>query len=108
MLEFLNLHAVGPAPHLEMSLGPRLNLITGDNGLGKSFLLDVAWWALTRSWARQLVRPASAGASPSIEYRYTKATPKSFAAKSTFDRQQEKWRVPQGRPPIAGLVLYAR
>ena len=22
----------------------RLNLITGDNGLGKSFLLDVAWW----------------------------------------------------------------
>lgn len=108
MLEFLNLHAVGPAPHLEMSLGPRLNLITGDNGLGKSFLLDVAWWALTRSWARQLVRPASAGASPSIEYRYTKATPRSFAAKSTFDRQQEKWRVPQGRPPIAGLVLYAQ
>ena len=36
-----------------MELAPRLNLITGDNGLGKSFLLDVAWWALTRKWPQR-------------------------------------------------------
>ena len=48
MIEYLHLENVGPAPELTMELGPRLNLITGDNGLGKSFLLDVAWWALTR------------------------------------------------------------
>jgi len=29
----------------------RVNLITGDNGLGKSFLLDVAWRVLTGTWA---------------------------------------------------------
>lgn len=26
------------------------NLITGDNGLGKSFLLDLIWYAMTRQW----------------------------------------------------------
>lgn len=33
-----------------MNLAPRLNLIAGDNGLGKTLLLDAAWWALARTW----------------------------------------------------------
>jgi hypothetical protein len=45
MLSSLELVAVGPAPRLRMELAPRLNVLTGDNGLGKTFLLDVAWWA---------------------------------------------------------------
>jgi hypothetical protein len=36
MLEFLNLQDVGPAPHMEMTLARRLNLITGDNGLRRA------------------------------------------------------------------------
>lgn len=52
MLEHLRLKNVGPASEMELELSPQLNVITGDNGLGKSFLLDVAWWALTRTWAR--------------------------------------------------------
>ncbi len=50
MLEWLKLENVGPAPKFELDFAPRVNLITGDNGLGKSFLLDVAWWALTETW----------------------------------------------------------
>lgn len=50
MLQKLILDGVGPAKHLEVEFAERLNLITGDNGLGKSFLLDVAWWALTGGW----------------------------------------------------------
>ena len=50
MLEALTLRNVGPASEMSMELGSRLNIVTGDNGLGKSFLLDVAWWALTRKW----------------------------------------------------------
>ncbi len=57
MLESLELRHVGPAPRMALDLAPRLNVITGDNGLGKSFLLDVAWWALTRTWAREMVVP---------------------------------------------------
>ena len=55
MLESLYLKNVGPAPEMEMELAPRLNLITGDNGLSKSFLLDAAWWALTRQWPHDLI-----------------------------------------------------
>lgn len=54
MLKRLELENVGPAPRMELNLAPRLNLVTGDNGLGKSFLLDVAWWALTRKWPHDL------------------------------------------------------
>lgn len=57
MLNYLKLRNVGPAPQLELELGPRINLITGDNGLGKSFLLDVAWRALTRTWSALPARP---------------------------------------------------
>jgi hypothetical protein len=48
MLRQLKLRNVGlRAPINFEPVAPRLNLITGDNGLGKSFLLDVSWWALT-------------------------------------------------------------
>ena len=47
MLRNLKLANVGPAPEMALQLAPRFNLFTGDNGLGKSSLLDVAWWALT-------------------------------------------------------------
>jgi len=47
MLEGLKLEGVGPSPRMEFSFAPRLNLLTGDNGLGKTFVLDLAWWALT-------------------------------------------------------------
>jgi recombinational DNA repair ATPase RecF len=49
MLELLDLRHVGPAPEMQLELKPRMNFLAGDNGLGKSFLLDVAWWALTRT-----------------------------------------------------------
>ena len=58
MLDFLKLKYVGPAPELELNLARRINVITGDNGLGKSFLLDIAWWALTRTWAGPMAWPS--------------------------------------------------
>jgi len=45
MLKHLKLQNLGPASSLELILSPRLNLMTGANGLGKRFLLEVAWWA---------------------------------------------------------------
>ncbi len=58
MLESLSLRNRGPAPELTFAFGERVNMITGDNDLGKTFLLDLAWWALTRSWAvDRVIRP---------------------------------------------------
>jgi hypothetical protein len=107
MLRSIHLKNVGPAPEMTMDLAPRLNLVTGDNGLGKSFLLDVAWWALTRTWAREMVIPKP-GAKAVISYEYTKKTPGSYAYTSRYDAKAEHWSVKPSRPPIPGLILYAQ
>ena len=83
MLHRLELENVGPAPRMALNLAPRLNLITGDNGLGKSFLLDVAWWALTRKWPRDLnprltsgyaARPTDVGKPAKLRFTVKTAT----------------------------------
>ncbi len=43
MLKELHLRNVGPAEALDVEFAERLNVFTGDNGLGKTFLLDMAW-----------------------------------------------------------------
>ncbi len=107
MLERIHLKNVGPAAEMKMDLAPRLNLVTGDNGLGKSFLLDVAWWVLTRTWARGMVVPKPR-TKPTIEYAYTKKKPPSYHFESTYDPARARWTVKQSRPPIPGLILYAQ
>lgn len=107
MLESLALQNVGPAPRMALDLAPRLNLITGDNGLGKSFILDVAWWVLTRTWARQMVIPKPSAAAE-ISYSYTKKTKGAYTFKSEYDPAGMRWTVKASRPPIPGLILYAQ
>lgn len=108
MLESIQLTNVGPISAMErMELGARLNLITGDNGLGKSFLLDVAWWVLTRTWAKGPAIPR-AGARAAISYSYTKKTPGAYEFRSEYKADRVQWTVKQSRPPIPGLTLYAQ
>ena len=62
----LDMKEVGPAPALHYRPAGRLNLITGDNSLGKTFLLECVWWAITGHWneyaaePRRDARPSSA------------------------------------------------
>ncbi len=107
MIESLKLSQVGPAPEMRLSFTPRMNIITGDNGLGKSFLLDVTWWALTRTWARELVVPKP-GVLAEIHYQYTKKTKPAYSYTSTYEPSRERWTVKNSRPPIPGLILYAQ
>jgi putative AbiEii toxin of type IV toxin-antitoxin system len=57
MLTKLWARDVEPFDNLELELGSRLNLLTGDNGLGKTFVLDLAWYVLTGTWAQMPVLP---------------------------------------------------
>lgn len=109
MLKFLHLKGVGPAKVFgPIEFAPRLNFITGDNGLGKSFLLDTAWWALTRTWARNAVAmPQQEMKKPGIAYAYTKSSPGDFEDETFFNRSEQVWPIKQGRPPIPGVVIYA-
>ena len=114
MLHYLQLSNVGPAPEMELALAPRLNLLTGDNGLGKSFLLDVAWWALTRTWPHEVngrlvsghvAMPRIPRTKAQIRYRVDSQAG-SVERTSTFDPAGPWWPQPRGRPPNAGLVVY--
>lgn len=109
MLQALKLKEVGPADELSIDFKPRMNFLAGDNGLGKSFLLDVAWWALTRTWARGLVVPHLPPATPAISYRYSNhAKPDPYGRTSHFNRETERWRLNRVHRSVPGLVLYAQ
>jgi len=92
MLEYLKLQKVGPSPEMEMELGPRLNVITGDNGLGKTVLLDAAWFVLTRTWP--LAWPGK-GAVPTeqgaeIEWRERRGDAQA-TCDAAFDFEESRW-----------------
>lgn len=115
MIKHLKINHVGPAPSLELEFGKRLNLLTGDNGLGKSFLLDIVWWTLTRKWPAEInphlpsglmARPQDSGKA-SIEFTFTSKTGQPSYS-STFDRKRQAWTGKAGRPSNPGLVLYAQ
>lgn len=115
MLKRLELENVGPASRMELNLAPRLNLVTGDNGLGKSFLLDVAWWALTRKWPRDLnprlmsgyqARPTDIGSPACLRFT-VEAVTGSKSYQSKYSPPDESWAGSPGRPLNPGLVVHA-
>lgn len=108
MLDLLKFENVGPAPKLSIEFKPRMNILVGDNGLGKTFLLDAAWWALTRTWSGQKAMPFPPPARPSITYQYRANKGQHPPTRATFFRQSEEWKQTQRGTAIPGLVIYAR
>jgi hypothetical protein len=110
MLKSLKLEGVGPVRGLTASFGDRLNVLTGDNGLGKSFLLDVCFWALTGTWPggrTALPVPNGKKHTPTISYQVVGKTGKPKDKTCEFDFHSQTWTKGQGRPVMPGLVVYA-
>ncbi|MEZ6129513.1 MAG: AAA family ATPase [Planctomycetaceae bacterium] len=115
MLKYLELSNIGPTSAMSLELGSRLNLITGDNGLGKSFLLDVAWWALTRRWPQEVNSKLSSGYTAQPTNRRKPATIRFTVESKTRDisytseyvARDQAWKGRAGRPYNPGLVIYA-
>ena len=109
MIDSIALEHVGPSSKMSMKFSPRLNLLTGDNGLGKTFALDIAWWALTRTWAGEPAMPRRYDkGKPAIRYSLLGKSKKPATLVSNFDRQTQSWKPPQGRSPMPGLAIYVR
>ncbi len=108
MLKTIDLKNVGPSRRMKVDFTPRLNLLTGDNGLGKTFILDVAWWVLTRKWADQQALPdpeLNNNDIPSIGFeQYQSSAP----LESKFSFEKQTWDPPPKSALEDVTVLYGR
>ncbi|MCL4505237.1 MAG: ATP-binding protein [Chloroflexi bacterium] len=110
-LSYLKLTGVGPSTKgIEFYPAERLSLITGDNGLGKTFLLECAWWAMAGNWAGLPALPHGhvEKENASISFTISGIRPVSKAIRITYDIERQEWPTPPSRPTIPGLLVYAR
>jgi predicted ATPase len=109
-LSELSIKGAGPASEIKIELAQRANLFTGDNGLGKSFILEIAWWALSGSWAGFSVYPDSKDKkSPAeITFEIKKESGAVHKTESIYDFQKQEWLILNNKPLISGIVVYAR
>jgi hypothetical protein len=112
MLKKLGTREVGPARQLgPIELADRLNVFTGDNGLGKTLILDLAWWALTGTWTGRPPWPrpeSSPQQAPEIS-AVVEGKVRQSDVMGTWSFEAQEWlHAGGGRPPMPGLVLNFR
>jgi predicted ATPase len=109
MLKNLHINDLGPSKELSFDFGTRLNFLTGDNGLGKSFVLDIVWWALTGAWPGKSrpMRPDEEKAE-SARIAWSENGKDTFTA--YYTPKNENWLLLalKGDVHSGGLVIYAR
>jgi predicted ATPase len=111
-LDTLEIRGVGPANEMELFAAPRLNLFTGDNGLGKTFILETAWWALTGEWtSRNAIAQPNINmpkSEPRIRFQIASEISKTKKSSFKFDWRSGQWIGSRKRDTLAGLTIYAR
>lgn len=111
-LAAIHLTNVGPAKKFDLDFGKRLTVIAGDNGLGKSFLLDVAWWAITGQWAtEQQAVPFGEPQErmrPAIGFEIRNNVGRLLQGSSSFGWKTHSWRTQGDRSSVAALCIFAR
>lgn len=117
MFESLKITNIGPIDALDVHFAPRLNILTGDNGLGKTFLLDWAWLCIARSFAtRDIPRPKDPKHPSYMQFQTRNMSGARLSGSSNFQLQTETWhpergfhRTPSSHDPLEpGLVIYFR
>ena len=102
MISYLRARHIGPVPDLEVDFGGRLNLVTGDNGLGKTFLLDACWYGLTRTWADGKkfypTTDLSKNNQPRIDYKIIGKTGSEIVRQAKYYFKNQTWKILEVRP----------
>ncbi len=108
-LHLLELERIGPVRRLRYRPTERLNVITGDNSFGKTFLLDCVWWALTGDWIDGPAQPPEDAPreAPRIRFQHKQAGgARIHDAEFLWNRRD--WSHPTSLHDLPGLVIYAR
>ena len=108
-LSFIEFVHVGPTKRLRYEPSSRVNIITGDNSLGKTFLLESVWWAITGRWIESANVPRRDAA---------RAAPRIFFCLNTIQRQRDfevrydwhrhAWSTVPEVERSGGIAIYAR
>ena len=105
----LEFREVGPARLLKYEPSQRLNLLTGDNSLGKTFLLDGIWWTITRNWIEYPAAPRTnvERSVPAIQVIFD-ASIRSIRRRSVYNWDRQTWQTSGKADPVGALAIYAR
>jgi hypothetical protein len=112
-LSYLELVNVGPARMMRIEPRSRLNIITGDNALGKSFLMDCSWWALTGTWVDTPAYPFNTNErhKARITFDLVSESTRPYREVIKYDIKQGIWPRTQHATKsssVPGLIIYAR
>jgi hypothetical protein len=109
-LRSLHIREIGPATSLRYEPAERLNIITGNNSLGKTFLLECLWWALTGDWLDYAALPRRnvAKGQPKINFSLTSPSGKAQNSSASYNWDRQAWTVSPPTRRLPGLVIYAR
>ncbi len=110
LLRSLEIHQIGPAASFRYEPGDRLNIVTGDNSLGKTFLLDIIWWSLTGNWCKYQALPRMdvPKQKPKISFEVSVGPRKIQPVIAEYAWRNQKWHTTSKRESVAGLVVYSR
>lgn len=109
MIHSMSLSNVGPLREAQLErMASRINLFTGDNGLGKTFFLDVAWWAMTRRWPAYTALPGQFREPPEISVTYTTKGLATATECSQYVPIRESWSRTSSHSPFQGVAVYVR
>ena len=115
MIKSLKAVNVGPWKEAPLTFGPRLNVITGDNGLGKSLLLDLAWFAVTGAWPAGLnpklmhgapARPRLSSIPSRIEARI-RGPREERSTHAAFSSEDWRWTFNAEKSGEPAILLYS-
>jgi hypothetical protein len=108
-LQQLRLHEVGLCEEIEFEPAARLNIITGDNALGKTFLLECAWWALTDTWASKYpAYPPLKAKSPNITFQIGKSYQDERKQTVKYNWRKQSWPPLKNRDVLSGLSIFSQ
>ncbi|WP_041258117.1 AAA family ATPase [Fibrella aestuarina] len=88
----------------------RFNIITGDNGLGKTFILESIWWMLTNTWTNDPLYPGieNIKKGPSIISSGTEGNDGASNFQVAFyNRGSSEWQKTEESSDQA-LIIYAK